>query len=77
MEREANNLGPRFKYMIELEEHRRRRNAKELIRMKKNFYLESNKEEIRANGIKRLKKLKDPAETAIKSLTQVTERSED
>ena len=44
LEKEINNLENRFKYMIQLDQEKRKRTAKELIQMKKDFYLSSRKE---------------------------------
>jgi hypothetical protein len=59
VQNEYNNLGHKFNYLIELERDRYKRNIKDLVKCKKEFYLESRREEIRANGIKRFKRFGD------------------
>lgn len=52
-------MGERFDYLMELERENYKKNVKELLRCRKEYYLERRREEIRANGIKRLKKFVD------------------
>ena len=47
----------KFDYKINLEREKYKKNMKELLRCKKEYRIEKQREEIRANGIKRLKKM--------------------
>ena len=50
-------LGHKFEYLFQLEQQNYKRNMRELIRCKKEYTLEKRREEIRANGIRRMKKV--------------------
>lgn len=59
LEEEKNSFLHRFKHKISLERENYKRNVKELVRCKKEYRIEKQREEIRANGIKRHRKLDD------------------
>ena len=57
VEGERNAFIERFKHKLSMERANYQRNVKELLRCKKEYRLEKQREEIRANGIKRMKKM--------------------
>ena len=73
---ENNNLGNKFNYLIDLEQERYKRTVKELTRIKKEFYLERTREEIRANGIKRVKNFKETSGKKIVADAEDSTRSD-
>lgn len=65
---EKNSFMHRFKHKITLERENYKRNIKELLRCKKDYRLEKQREEIRANGIKRSKRTSDNANNRKKTV---------
>jgi hypothetical protein len=76
LEEERGAFEHKFDYKINLEREKYKRNMKELLRCKKEYRLEKQREEIRANGIKRMKKLGEMDAKAKKNQQALQEKND-